>query len=124
MVMASDKDAPRAEEFTSDSRLRTSSEFQAVFRLRRSAANESLIVYAAPNLKGRRRLGLSVSRKVGNAVVRNRWKRLIREAFRQQRALFPDEMDYVVVPRRGAKPSASSVIASFPMLANLAGNST
>jgi ribonuclease P protein component len=52
------------------------------------------------------RLGLSVSRKVGNAVVRNRWKRLIREAFRLH--ILTDEtikgLDLVVIPQKGIPP--------------------
>jgi ribonuclease P protein component len=49
-----------------------------------------------------RRLGITVSRRVGNAVHRNRVKRLVREVFRRERALFPEGCDVVVVARSGA----------------------
>jgi ribonuclease P protein component len=67
-----------------------------------SVSDEVLIVYGFPNGLGRIRLGLSVSRKVGNAVVRNRWKRLIREAFRLDILTdSPTEgLDLVVIPQK------------------------
>jgi len=52
---------------------------------------------------GSARLGMIVTRKVGNAVVRNRIKRIVRECFRRTRGLFPDGIDVVVVARAGAE---------------------
>jgi ribonuclease P protein component len=78
-------------------------EFKRVYDRRQSAASGPLVLYAAPNELpvGRVRLGLSVSRRVGNAVVRNRWKRRLREAFRSVRHAVPAGNDYILVVRGG-----------------------
>ncbi len=92
--------------FRKEDRLRKTAEFQRVYADRKSVADNVLIVYGSPNGLGRMRLGLSVSRKVGNAVIRNRWKRLIREAFRL--FILPAEiivgLDLVVIPQKGIAP--------------------
>ena len=86
--------------FPKTSRLRNTEQFQKVFATRCSVADDMLILFAAPNDLSYCRLGLSVSKKVGNAVVRNRWKRLIREAFRTSQSVLPDGLDLVVLPQR------------------------
>jgi ribonuclease P protein component len=98
--------------------LKRPGDFQRVYALRRSASNPWLIVYACQNDRGRHRLGLSVSRKVGPAVVRNRWKRLLREAFRLTRHLLPAEpgLDLVLIPRRPAPPPLEELKRSLPKL--------
>ncbi|MCL2709718.1 MAG: ribonuclease P protein component [Planctomycetaceae bacterium] len=88
--------------FPQSSRLRNTEQFQRVFAARCSAADDALILFAIANGLPRCRLGLAVSKKVGNAVVRNRWKRLIREAFRTSQALLPNGLDLVVLPQRNA----------------------
>lgn len=60
------------------------------------------VLMAAPVAGGRLRLGVTVSRRVGDAVRRNRVKRLVREVFRRNRTLFPSACDVVVVARAGA----------------------
>ena len=70
-----------------------------MYDLRRSAGDDCLLLFAAWNDLGRTRLGTSVSKKVGNSVVRHHWKRLIREAFRLQQHELPIGLDLIVLPR-------------------------
>lgn len=85
--------------FTAAQRLHTPEEYKRVYDLRRSVGDDCLLLFTAWNDLGRTRLGTSVSKKVGNSVVRHHWKRLLREAFRLQQHALPIGLDLVVVPR-------------------------
>ncbi|MCW3018355.1 MAG: ribonuclease protein component, partial [Solirubrobacterales bacterium] len=84
-------------------RLSRSAEFERVYRQGRSVANRHLVLYTFPNASTQRpRLGLSVSRKVGGAVERNKVKRLLREAFSRAENDLRVGQDVVVVARPAA----------------------
>jgi ribonuclease P protein component len=103
-----------------DHRLLRQSDFQRVFTRRRSVSDERLIVYACENGLPHARLGMSVSRKFGPAVKRNRVRRLIREAFRLHRADMPTGVDLVVIPRPAIAPTLAEVTDSLKRLAEQA----
>lgn len=98
-------------------RLHSEKEFDAVFREGASAADPLLVVHALPNGRPEPRLGLAVGKGVGGAVVRNRVKRLLREAFRLHRGELPPSHDLVAVarPENGSgwalEPLARSLVA-------------
>jgi ribonuclease P protein component len=89
------------------SRLSRSADFDRVFRQGRSHAGRELVLYVFPRGESEvPRLGLSVSRKVGGAVQRNRIKRLLREAFALESSRLPAGTDAVVVARHEANALA------------------
>ena len=107
---------PHPRRYRPADRIRHQAEFDRVFQARFYAADSVLVVQACANRLARTRLGLSISRRVGNAVLRNRWKRLIREVFRLHRTTLPTGLDLVVRPRRGAEPVFAAIAQSLPRL--------
>ena len=98
-------------------RLRSPADFERVYARNVYAADDLLVANACENGLNHSRLGLSVSRKVGNAVVRNRWKRVLREAFRLAREKLPSGIDLVLRPKKGAVPDFHAILTGLPKLA-------
>jgi ribonuclease P protein component len=90
-------------------RILSPADFSRVYARRATAAAGSLVLYACPreDATAEARLGLSVSRRIGNAVVRNRWKRRLREAFRRVSSRLPPA-DYVVVVKTRVVPTGAA----------------
>ena len=84
--------------------LKKNKEFQAVYRRGNSLANRYLVMYTRKrDDEGENRVGISVSKKVGNSVVRHRFARLVRESFRLNKDILEEGKDIIVVARAAAK---------------------
>ena len=105
------------ERFPKSVRLVSPLDFDRVFHEGVVASDSVLVMHAARGKQTWTRIGLSVSKRVGNSPIRNRWKRLIREAFRRQKLELPLGIDMVVRPKRGAVPDYEFVFASLLKLA-------
>jgi ribonuclease P protein component len=82
--------------------LKKNHQFQFVYKNGKSHANKYLIMYIKENGLGINRVGISVSKKVGNSVVRHRVTRLIRESYRLHENIFNSGLDIVIIARPGA----------------------
>ena len=102
----------RRHTFPKSRHLRLPSEFSAVYEAKVRESRGPVTVYALPNDLGHPRLGMSVNRKVGTAVRRNRIRRLIRESFRLLQHDFPQGYDVVVVVR----PHEPLILAEYQKL--------
>ncbi len=102
--------------FPKEIRLRTKYDFDSVYQSDHFVADNVLVIRGVRNGSEKIRLGLSVSRKVGNAVVRNHWKRRIRESFRLQQSELPAGLDIVVRPRKGAVCDFEAIFLSLKKL--------
>jgi ribonuclease P protein component len=103
--------------FRPEYHIRRNADFQRAYRRRSTASDGRLLIFGCPNDLPYPRLGLSVSRKFGNAVARNRWKRLLREAFRLCRGDLPQGIDLVAIPRSNNDLELKLLLQSLPDLA-------
>lgn len=92
--------------------LKKNKDFQNVYKHGISYANKYLVMYVLDNKTCQNRLGISVSKKVGNSMVRHRLTRLIRESYRLQEDRFKCGFDIVVIARIGAKGKSYKEIDS------------
>ncbi|MDG2222475.1 MAG: ribonuclease P protein component [Rubripirellula sp.] len=94
-------------------------DFTRILRRGNCAADGTLVLFAiASRSESSPRLGVTIPKKTGPAVVRNHWKRLIREAYRTQRKQLPPGFDFVVRPKKGAQPNGEAIRRSLIKLAN------
>ena len=107
--------------FRKSQRVVRSDDFTRSLRLGSCAVDRSLVLFAIPaTTSDIARLGITIPKKMGSAVTRNRWKRLIRESFRTQQNMIPPGYDYIVRPRKGAQPIWNEIQKSIPKLAKKA----
>lgn len=118
--MSSD-DSRGSQRLEKERRVRRRGEFTRIMRRGSCAADGTLVLFAAPSSADRHsRLGVTIPRRTGGAVIRNRWKRLIREAYRTQRHAIPAGYDYIIRPKKDAQPSWKAIERSVPRLAQKA----
>ena len=92
--------------------LKKNADFQNLYKSGRSFANKYLVMYVKENDLGMNRIGISVSKKVGNSVVRHRVKRLILESYRLHEDIFNSSLDMVIIARATAKDRSYKEIES------------
>ncbi len=92
--------------------LKKNEDFREIYRTAKSYANKYLIMYVKKNNNNYNRLGISVSKKVGNSVVRHRLTRLIRESYRLSEDSILSGLDIIIVARVGAREKNYSEIES------------
>jgi ribonuclease P protein component len=104
--------------FTKSQHLRCKSDFERVYARKCKAADGVLLVFAACNEGPLTRIGLSVSKKHGGAIVRNRLKRLLREAFRLMQHQIPGNLDLILIPLAKERASLPVYEDSLVQLTN------
>src|SRR5687768_3451283 len=104
--------------FQKHEHLRSKKDFDRLFERRCSVSDELLILYAFPNGLDYSRVGFGVSKKVGSAVVRNRFRRIYREAYRLSRSELPVGLDLMMLPRSAVEPTLAAVKSSLRKLAS------
>lgn len=119
-------DLPQKKAYQLDRRLRPAErvrrcrDFEAVFSQRCEVRDDMIRILGGWNGLDWPRLGVAVGRRFGPAVRRNRCKRLIREAFRQQKSLLPVGIDLIIMPVSNQMPTFRDLVARLPpMVARL-----
>jgi ribonuclease P protein component len=103
-----------SEAFPHEARIVRSSDYRMLYKTGRKIHSERFVLFWRENRIGHHRLGLTVSRKVGNSVMRNRAKRLLREIFRKSYREIPGQFDLVVNVRSGcSRASYTELRAEF-----------
>lgn len=103
--------------FSAGQRVKSSDDFRRCYNSGQRAGDGHLLVFVAQNQLPTSRLGVSVSKKHGNAVARNRKKRLLREAFRLLQTELPLGLDFVLVPRQRTDSTLQDFQRSLKRLA-------
>ncbi len=103
-------------------RIRSSDDFKRIYELQQRVGDGRLLIFGAKNDLQNSRLGLSVSRKHGNAVRRVRLKRLIRESFRLSQHNIPTGFDFIVIPRQGVVATIAELQSSIQRLTQKVAN--
>lgn len=96
------RDAPLRLTFPACFRLRSKRDFERIYALKQKAVEPVLLVFGSRNSLSHSRMGLSVSRRHGNSVVRHRLRRLLKEAFRLKQHELPVGFDLILIPGRDA----------------------
>ena len=94
--------------------LKKNRDFQNIYKKGKSYANRYLVMYVLENDTDRNRLGISVSKKVGNSVIRHHVTRLIRESYRLQEDMFNSGLDIVVIARKYISPMKTTKCPYYP----------
>lgn len=110
-------DRARGGVFPPGQRIRNTTDFERAYNSGLRIGDAHLLIFASVNGTQQTRVGLSVSRKHGGAVQRNRKKRLLREAFRHSLGRLPVGLDLVLVPRQRPDSSLQDFCDSLPALA-------
>ncbi|KMT21743.1 ribonuclease P protein component [Clostridium cylindrosporum] len=84
----------------SEERIKRNSHFRYIYNRGKSISNDTLVLYTLKNKKDINRVGISVSKKVGNSVIRNKVKRLIRESYRVNSESFNKGYDFIFIARQ------------------------
>ncbi|RPJ12122.1 MAG: ribonuclease P protein component [Desulfobacteraceae bacterium] len=90
-----------SERFPHSNRIVRSVDYRTIYRVGRKVHSESFVLFSRENTIGHARLGITVSRKIGCASIRNRTKRLFREIFRRSSAEIPNNLDIVINAKSG-----------------------